>query len=433
MKNKQTSEYVFSAPSFLGILPCGVIRTDPYLFKLINDIITAGVLFIKNEIKEIDYPMNVSLLFNAFTEKKFGQRIALGNGYGFDNIYSDSGGLQIITRGMSITPELKRQVYEVQSKTDLAMCFDHIPVRAENVRHKTRSFNKTFHFEDFEKCAIETAENVKEQIETFIKLNCKTKVLFIVQGNTLDDMLLWFKIATDVIPWDYWEKIQGIAIGGACMGTGQLEDIEKLIAFGCLKEEFDPHYVKNHLHILGVGSISRLYPLVILRNTGFIGPEVHVSYDSATLSMSYVYGTFQDTIGRAIKSSPLWEDTFKYYYNKSGMILKNYGFTQAELDEYYPHIVADMLCHKKIYIKDENNRLRLAMHGIRCLSNIFQMKEFTQSLYDMNLKWNKDVSPIGMLKSVKTVDDFNKWKAQYAYAIPSQRITRKGKSLEDFF
>lgn len=425
-----SSEYVFSAPAYLGILPNGNIRTEPELFKQANEIVTAGVLSIKNELKEIDYPMIVSLLFNAFTERKFGPRIALGNGYGFDRIYSDSGGLQIITRGMTITPELKRQVYAVQSKTDLAMCFDHIPVRAESAGHRQSTLNKTFHFEDFEKCAIETAENIKEQIETFIKLGCKTKAFFIVQGNTLDDMMLWFKIATDVIPWDYWERIQGIAIGGACMGTGQLEDIEKLIAYGRLKEEFDPHYVRNHLHILGVGSINRLYPLVILRNTGFIGPEDHVSYDSSTLSMAYIYGTFQDANGGFIKSSPLWEDTFKFYYNKVGMILKQFGFTQSELDEFYPYMVSDMLCHKKVYAKDENDRLRLASHCIKCLANIFQIKEFTHSMYDMNLRWDTDTSPIGMLKNVKTVDDFNRWKSQYGHAVPSQRITRKGNSLE---
>lgn len=428
-----SSEYVFSAPAYLGILPNGNIRTEPELFKQANDIVTAGVLSIKEELKEIDYPMMVSLLFNAFTERKFGPRIELGHGYGFDRIYSDSGGLQIITRGMKITPELKKQVYGVQSKTDLAMCFDHIPVRAESAGHRQSTLNKTFHFEDFEKCAIETAQNVKEQIETFIKMGCKTKVFFIVQGNTLDDMMLWFRIATEVIPYDLWDRVQGIAIGGACMGTGQLEDIEKLIAYGRLKQEFDSHYVKNHLHVLGVGSINRLYPLVILRNTGFIGPEVLVSYDSSTLSMSYIYGTLTDANGGYVKTSPIWEPAFKMKYDKVGMMLKDFGFTQAELDEFYPRIVSDMLCHDKVYAKDENDRLRLASHCIKCLINIFQIKEFTQSMYNMDLNWDKDSSPIGMLKQVKSVNDFNHWKAQYAYAVPSQRITRKGRSLDDFF
>ncbi len=432
-KNTQSSEFVFSAPAYLGILPNGKVRTDPEQFKLANDIVTTGVLNIKKELKEIDYPMIVSLLFNAFTEKKFGPRIALGNGYGFDRIYSDSGGLQIITRGMTITPELKKEVYAVQSKTDLAMCFDHIPVRAECASHRQSTLNKTFHFEDFERCAKETAHNVKEQIETFIQLKCDTKVFFIVQGNTLDDMMLWFKIATEIIPWDYWERIQGIAIGGACMGQGQLEDIEKLIAYGRLKKEFDPHYVRNHLHILGVGSINRLYPLVILRNTEFIGPEVHVSYDSSTLSMAYIYGTFNDSIGGFIKSSPVWEETFKFYYDKVGLLLKEFGFTQAELNEFYPRMVSDMLCHNKVYATDENDRLRLAGHCIKCLANIFQIKSFTQSMYDMDLNWKKDTSPIGLLRQVHSVEDFDKWKAQYAYAIPSKRITRKGSSLEDFF
>lgn len=428
-----SSEWVFSAPAYLGILPNGAIRSDPSMFKMANDIVTAGVLSIKKELLDINYPMMVSLLFNAFTEKKFGDRIALGGGYGFDRIYSDSGGLQIITRGYKINQELKNQVYEIQSKTDLAMCFDHIPVRAESAGHRQSTLNKTFHYEDFERCARETAHNVKEQIEMFVNLKTHTKTFFIVQGNTLDDMMLWFKIATEIIPKDCWEKIQGIAIGGACMGTGQLEDIEKLIAYGRLKKEFDPCYVKNHLHILGVGSISRLYPLVILRNTGFIGPEVHVSYDSSTLSMAYIYGTFNDSIGGFIKSSPVWEQTFKFYYDKVGMILKEFGFSQTELDEFYPIMVSDMLCHKKVYANEENHRLRLASHSIKCLSNIFQIKEFTQSMYDMDLNWKNDASPIGLLRQVHTIEDFDKWKEQYAYAIPSQRIVRKGRSLDDFF
>jgi hypothetical protein len=432
MKNKQSSEFVFSAPAYLGILPNGSVRSDPHLFKLANDIVTAGVHSIKNEIGRIDYPMKMSLLFNAFTEKEYGNRIKLGKNYGFDRIYSDSGGLQIVTRGMKITPELKKQVYKIQTTSDYAMCFDHIPVRTENAHHRHSVSTRMFYFEDFEKCATDTANNVKEQIEILSDLGSDTKVIFIVQGNNLEDMVLWFRIATSIIPKDYWEKIQGIAIGGACFGTGQLEDIEKIIAYGILKREFDPVYVKNHLHMLGVGSVKRLFPFVILRNTGFIGPEVHVSYDSSTLSMAYIYGTLVDHIGEFFKKSPVWQESFKTTYDKIGNILKEFDYTQNELDAFYPELVSDHLCHNKIYVTNENDRLRVASHCFKCLFNIFQIKTFVKSMYDMNLIWNKGNDPIGMLKHVTTVNDFNDWKAQYGHAVSSKRIVRKGNTIEKF-
>lgn len=433
LSNNLSSEFVFSAPAYLGLFPNGNIRSKTELLDFVNRIIMDGVLAIKEELKEIDYPMQISLLFNALTEKTFGDNIIYGKRFGFDKIYSDSGGLQIITRGMKITPELKRQVYAVQTKSDYAMCFDTIPVRTECAAHRHTISTKAFYFEDFEKCAKETALDVKEQIEFLTDIGSDTKVIFIVQGNNLDDMVLWFDIATKTIPKDYWNKIHGIAIGGSCFGIGQLEDIEKTIAYGRLRNEFDPHFVKNHLHILGVGAIKRLRPLLILRNTGYIGPDIHVSYDSSTLSMAYIYGALLDRNGITFKNSPIWEDTFKVYYAMVGKVLMNFGFTQEELDSFYHQILSDQLCHDKIYASNDNDRLRVASHCFKCLSNIFQIKIFTQSLCDMNSIWDAGTDPIGMLKYVRTLDDYKEWKAQYGHAVPSRRIVRKGYNCVERF
>ena len=56
----------------------------------------------------------VSLLYNAFTERRTGPRIKENYAKYLHSIHADSGGLQIITLGKQITPELKEEIYANQ-------------------------------------------------------------------------------------------------------------------------------------------------------------------------------------------------------------------------------------------------------------------------------------------------------------------------------
>lgn len=427
--NSLTSEFVFSAPSYLRIITHGRLRTVPSLMKLTDTIVTDGITRIKEKLKEINYPMMISILFNAFTEKSYLERIFSSGRFGFDRVYADSGGLQMVTLGMTANHQAKQDVYAIQAQADLAMCFDEIPVKNEGFAGRSSYLDKVFMYEEHAKCAKETCDNVISQIDYFRKVGSSTKIFFIVQGNTFKDMSEWFEIAIKTIPKDYWDHIGGLAIGGVCMGGGQKEDVEKMIVYRQLRDDFGTEYTKKHLHMLGVGSIMRLHPMVILRNSGLIPEDTHVSYDSSTLSMAYTYGKFMTKDGDYQRDTPLWEKGFQDYYNAITPIFLDYGYTQKEINGYYDQVMKDMLCHKKIYSDHEDDRLRVVHHCFTALSNIFQIINFTHSLHRLYVNWDKGNDPIGMLKMVKNVDDFYEWERVYGPLVSSKRLSRKKASI----
>src|SRR5215471_113146 len=71
----------------------------------------------------------VSSLFNAYTEETEVKEISTLSRMGFERLYADSGGLQIVTRGSEITPKIKNDIYRVQTNADFAFCFDEIPLK----------------------------------------------------------------------------------------------------------------------------------------------------------------------------------------------------------------------------------------------------------------------------------------------------------------
>lgn len=79
--NSFTSEFVFSAPAYLCLISTGRLATDKGLKNLTDTIVTDGVQRVKEMLKEIDYPMMISLLFNAFVEKRFSDRITSANNF----------------------------------------------------------------------------------------------------------------------------------------------------------------------------------------------------------------------------------------------------------------------------------------------------------------------------------------------------------------
>lgn len=427
--NSKTSEFVFSAPSYLRIMTHGRLRTEPSLKELTDTIVTDGIMRIKEELKEIDYPMMISILFNAFTEKNYMERILTSGKFGFDRVYADSGGLQMITLGLTANHQAKQEVYAIQAQTDLAMCFDEIPIKNEKMVGRAGYLDKVFMYEDHAKCAKETCYNVMQQIDYFRKVGSSTKVFFIVQGNSYSDMSEWFEIATKMIPADYWDHIGGLAIGGVCLGYGQREDVEKIVIYRQLRDDFGVEYTKKHLHILGVGSVMRLQPLIILRNTGLVPEDTHVSYDSTTLSMAYTYGNFMNKDGDIPRDTPLWQKGFREYYDAITPIYLDYGYTQKDIEIYYDRIVTDMLCHEKIYSDHEDDRLRVFHHCFAALSNVHQIINFTHNLHNLYVNWDRGSDPIGMLKLVKDIDSFYEWEKVYGSRVPSKRLTRKKSSL----
>jgi hypothetical protein len=82
---------------------------------------------------------DVSVLYNAYTEKQHLEYLKTYKNLGARYIYSDSGGLQIVTAGKEINDEIKQQIYETQAYADYAMCFDVISLGSVS---KTRTRNE---------------------------------------------------------------------------------------------------------------------------------------------------------------------------------------------------------------------------------------------------------------------------------------------------
>ena len=268
-------EYVASGTSFMRLANPSV-SNNPALIKLINDIF--------HQFFDDQPGHTFSLLYNAWTESNFGERLSDFKP-SIHNLHADSGGLQMITLAHNIPKgtnmsELREEVYAEQARwADVGMCFDEIPVITTGISDRNDTSNRYFDRENRHKYAQQTADNVKRQIEVFKATNSKCKPFMICQGGDLETYLEWINTILETVPKDDHSHIGGVAMGGAALGTGPLEDIQK--AFFASQVPIRDENGKLHLHILGVGSVARMIPYLIFLQNGLYG-DVHVSYDSTT-------------------------------------------------------------------------------------------------------------------------------------------------------
>ena len=236
-----------------------------------------------------------SLLYNAWAESNFGPRLSNFK-ESMHQLHADSGGLQMVTLAHKIPKGtdknvLREEVYQDQSKwADVGMCFDEIPVITTGASDRNDTSNRYFDRENRHKYAKQTAENVKRQIEVFKANNSKCKPFMICQGGDLETYLEWIDTILETVPKEDHNRIGGVAMGGAGLGTGPLEDIQK--AFFATQVPLRDENGTLHLHILGVGAISRMIPYLIFLQNGLYGDNVHVSYDSTTHTRAVETGLY---------------------------------------------------------------------------------------------------------------------------------------------
>ncbi len=225
------------------------------------------------------------LLYNAFTEPGFGKNLKQFTS--LDSIHADSGGLQIITQGLTATPEIKDKIYKNQATyADLGMCFDEIPIKTSGeTSGRNDTTNRFFDMDNLEQAARLTGRNIARQIEIFATEQSSCKPILIAQGNCYETYMQWVDYILQEIPKDMHQYIGGVAMGGAALGTGSLEDIERAFIFTQLPLE------KKHLHVLGVGAVKRMLPYIVFIKNGMYD-GVSVSYDSTTHSSGVELGNY---------------------------------------------------------------------------------------------------------------------------------------------
>lgn len=276
-------EYVASGTSFMQLAR---LKGNPEAAAVVNDMFT--------DIFGNQSGHTFSILYNAWAESSYGEKLSVLKP-SIHNLHADSGGLQMVTlahkmpKGTNMN-DLREEVYQNQSQwADIGMSFDEIPVITTGASDRNDTSNRYFDRENRQKYAQQTADNVARQIEVFKENNSSCKPFMICQGGDLETYLEWIDTILKTVPKEDHFRIGGVAMGGAALGTGPLEDIQK--AFFASQVPVRDENGKLHLHVLGVGSINRMIPYLIFLHTGLYG-DVHISYDSTTHSRGVETGMY---------------------------------------------------------------------------------------------------------------------------------------------
>lgn len=420
-------ESVYSAPAMLRLSPSKYARRDPEGWLRVRASIALTIDYMKKRVETLTgLPITISLLYNGYTEERYGTYIKQMDNYGFDKIYADSGGLQMVTQNISITEDIKKKVYESQKLADFGFCFDEIPLGIKDgidpttARHRSQTSSKLFNQHNFDQCIELTAKNIRSQCEAFE--GTKTKSFYILQGNSSEEMWRWFEGGTKVLDKKHYQYIQGLAPADTCLGNGEMESVEMMAACHRLANDF-PELVGNQIHFLGVGSPSRLLPIIFLAQGGYLKKGTHVSFDSSTASMSVMMGNMIMPNGVRVKKGvkECLDFMMCYYDNMHDVLAEFTG--EVSRNEFYDHYIkhykstADLINtapkHMEVFI-------RAAM---TCIP-LWQVEGFFVSAMASMNDPNSYYSALGFLRQVKTEDDMQAWRRQFSRYLRSSKIDR---------
>ena len=416
-------DYVVSGTSYMRFSNPGIAKdeTNSQIINMLLDKLVTGV-----------HSHKFSMLYNGHTESSFGERFLAYKDH-VHSIHADSGGLQIVTQGMTITDELKDKVYENQAEwADVGMCFDEIPVILTGDRSdRNDTKQRFFDFENYEELARKTGRNVKRQLEVFDSKESTCKPYIILQGNCVDTYLRWYELLLSEIPTKWHDRIGGVAMGAAALGTGPLEDVKR--AF--IASEIAKHWPqdKMHLHVLGVGSIRRIIPYLVFCQNGLYD-NVDISYDSTTHSRAVETGLYY-----------MGQGTTKFSRKMSNLYREMYDNVQetiqlgVDLDEF--HAIMNTPSMKA---KEKYGNLNKWIY-VRTAFILMSIQNFMKHLETMMLDEEALIKFTGKMKldgqfrnlyNVHNKDDFNYWENnQYlGGAMKSMAVgSEPPASLEDLF
>jgi len=423
-------EYVISGPAYLrlGAEQCN----EPEVLQMILDMINHTVHNKNNH--------QFSLLYNGFTEKNFGKKLQKFRP-AIKNIHADSGGLQIITRGLQNTPETREKVFENQGTyADIGMAFDEIPVKstsASGTSAKIDTKRRYVDIENFESYARQTGKNVKDQIVKFDSLNSKCRPFVILQGSGADTYAQWAECMLDEIPKELQHRIGCDAMGSAALGLGPVEDVKR--AFYVTSVPFERPF---HLHVLGVGALKRILPYLLFSQTGLY-KDIDISYDSTTHSMSLDNGLFYfshckkngagDYGGSSVKMGRPYSNIYRTVTEE----INNVCGTTYEPEEYHKLMniaVGEYLEKGGKFIDIMRARLGFILTNVHNftmdVSELMNSKEnFLRFCRDKGCE-----NEYSTLFDVKNNDDFLHWEKHVGRFMDSEPVNSVApSSLEDLF
>ena len=429
-------EMVFSAPAMLRLNPQPWMENKDEDDKFLR-CLRKSIKKIKNDVKEIypQFDFNLSLLYNGYTEKAMGERFTTID-HGFDKLYSDSGGLQVVTLGKEVTQDIMKDVYFNQRNSDVAMAFDEIPARNDIVtggkKHRSNIATRVYYPDMAYDCAVKTCENIKNQTDFFVNNNYKARSAFITQGNKFEDILKWFEVGVDKLSKDYWDNIIGFAMAGSCLGSGERETVENLLAYVHIINEYSDMHKKHHVHLLGYGSISRINPAFFMFNSNLVPDGSVLSFDSSSLSMNWMMGKL---IGESGKPEEFRSE--KDAYIKFTELVDNfYEIIAEEIGEFskydlIKHLVDNRRSMSTTTPPDITGNIIIT--AARCYLTIGLLNQIVNLMKGLHKQTSYDVL-FSDIKHINTVNDLDLWFNDNKKHLNSKRIYRgNGISLDDFF
>lgn len=276
-----------------------------------------------------------STLFNAYQEEKGGKVLAENQSLGHEKIYSDSGGLQVLTAGKVIDDEIRDKVYTVQANySDYAMAFDEMPLKiidnpSNIVRSVTGDLGQVFIDELVPITAKNSAQHIKKQIDKFKELGSDTKILPILHGYHPPSFLEYARSMFGAID-NIDDHIQGIALASMRghsdnkVGIMKLFDyVPKILNSGVI----DKNHMQ-HVHFLGVARPQRIMPLIMMIKKGLL-PISRMSFDSTAITKSYTFGRVYPTVDE-------WKNPKNYSSNLTLNSYKNKEYKNVK--QFYQNV-----------------------------------------------------------------------------------------------
>lgn len=419
-------EYVASGCNFIRLPTPGAYNLPDNL-RLIKEVFTA--------LQKVDGKENhaFSIMYNAYCESHFGPAFHTYFRDWVHSVHSDSGGLQMVTLGVTPTAQLRQKVYENQGKnSEVAMSFDEIPIKMVGLRSK-RLDTKTrfFDHEHFLLMAKKTGENLAEQLKYFENTNSITKPLIICHGNSIDTYSKWLEIVVSEVPRDLRERIGGIAMAGAAIGNGLLEDIQRAFYFSQLPGSF------SHMHLLGVGSVSRLVPALLFSQSGVYSPDLWLSYDSSTHTSGSEQGRYY-----------LDEKTFIFGGGGTRERNSKYDIMHADINKNFPGVfdIDAATFHDALtcggYAKAEkkygSTKEAVQTFVIHFASAVANFIRHVNAVAESRPKLLSQVegverAALNSLWDVKTIADFKHWEREAGQYIPSSPVKIQPVAIDALF
>jgi hypothetical protein len=363
-----------------------------------------------------------SFLFNALTEKALGKKMRNHYSDALYKIHADSGGLQEVTLGKKIAD--KNVIYQTQiDYSDVAMSFDEVPVIVPSTGVAINaSGSKLFSNDLLRASARKSGENLRNQIRYFQSKNADARIFLILQGNSFESYQIWLDEIWDVIKDEDLSYVGGITSGAAALGMGAREDYDR--AFYALHLDYPEPLKRKHYHVLGVGSIHRLIPFMLLPAS----QDCHISYDSTTFTKALFTASFyRNGTMQSFHADP--KETVRMMMEGYNPYLSKYGLPELDDKDLLQFSVTaggdrkEFLTDTETMVRFAHNRAGvIAGMTLQFYNDCNKVIDFGSHSVSYSGKRDKTFMADEAYSKIRDLNDYNEWKKNFGLYLSSNKV-----------